>query len=716
MAKQKNLVIVESPTKAKTISKFLGVDFIVESSFGHIRDLPKSKMGVDVEHNFEPHYIVPRTNQKRVTALKKTASKAKHVYFATDEDREGEAISWHLQELLQIPEDKVQRIVFHEVTESALRDALEHPRSLYMDLVDAQQARRVLDRLVGYELSPFLWRKVAKGLSAGRVQSVVVRLLVEREREIERFIPQEYWSVDVELSQKSENNAFMAKLTKRNNETLDKFDIQNSDQATMIVDALAGAAYRVQSLEKKKVSKTPPPPFTTSTLQQESNKRLHLSAKQTMSIAQQLYEGIETGGSAEGLITYMRTDSVHLSEKFLSESKEYIKEHFGEKATTGERRYKTKSKLAQEAHEAIRPTSISRTPQSVKEHLSDTQWKLYDLIWRRALASQMADALFEATAIDVNARGSDGKDYVFRATGQVMLYDGFLKVYDTSGDEVRLPHVSDGEELDLLKLEPCQHFTKPPARYSEATLVKTLEEFGIGRPSTYAPTIGTIIERNYAQREDGRLKPTEIACMVSDLLVAHFPNIVDYAFTARMEDDLDEIAEGKKGWVPVVRTFYEPFKEHLIQKDKELTRSDIIHETTTEVCEKCGKPMLVKMGRFGKFLACSGFPECKNSKPLTTTHESDGHGEQEYDPCEKCGSKMVIKRGRFGSFLGCSAYPECKTIRSLTDKKTGISCPECGSGTVIQKRSKRKKIFYSCSRYPDCTFVSWTKPGEEEKK
>lgn len=709
------LVIVESPTKAKTISKFLGKGYTVESSFGHVRDLPKSKLGVDVEHDFEPHYVVPRANQKRVTALKKLASKADEVYFATDEDREGEAISWHLLHLLGTPQDHAKRIAFHEITEEALHHALAHPRSIDMHLVDAQQARRILDRLVGYGLSPLLWKKVAKGLSAGRVQSVALRLIVEREREILAFIAQEYWTIDIEVSQKNlEEPQFNAKLFRIGDTALDKFAITQESQANDIVHALQSASWAVSDLQTKEVKKSPYPPYTTSTLQQDANRRLRFGAKQTMMIAQQLYEGIEADKESGGYITYMRTDSVNLAEKFLGEAKDFIRTQFGTEYATGPKRYTTKSKLAQEAHEAIRPTSVERTPESVKEYLTDQQYKLYDLIWRRAVACQMSDALFQATTLDIAARSPNMEDHIFRASGHVTLRDGFMRVYPIDSEEAVLPSLRQGEDVSIHSLQPHQHFTKPPARYSEAGLVKVLEENGIGRPSTYAPTIGTLVERNYVQREDRRLKPTDIGILVTDLLIEHFPNIVDYQFTARMEDELDKIAGGEREYAPLLREFYTPFKKNLDAKEQELGKVVAEAEPTDEVCDKCGKPMVIKMSRFGKFLACSGFPECRNSRSLSSDTAADAGAETtSYEPCEKCGSPMVLKAGRFGKFLGCNKYPDCKNIRSLTDRKLGITCPECREGEVIQKRSRKtRKAFYSCSRYPDCKYIAWARPDD----
>jgi DNA topoisomerase-1 len=712
----KHLVIVESPTKAKTITRFLGPEYVVESSFGHIRDLPKREIGVDTEHDFVPKYVIPTDKRTRVTNLKKLAAKADVVYFATDEDREGEAISWHLQHVLDVPVEKSQRIAFHEITPTAIHDALLAPRALDQHLVDAQQARRILDRLVGYELSPFLWKKVTKGLSAGRVQSVAVRLIVEREREIQAFVPQEYWTVEADFQKNSV--VFTARLYKKNGEVLDKFALTTKEQADAIFNSLESASWRVKDISVKDTKKTAPPPFTTSTLQQASHSRCHFSAKQTMMLAQQLYEGVDTGAGQEGLITYMRTDSVNLADVFMKEAQGFLAESYGAQYATGARAYKTKSKLAQEAHEAIRPTSVSRTPESVRGFLGEQQYKLYDLIWRRAVASQMPDAKFESTTVDILPAKDGLEEHVFRATGQVCVFDGFLKVYETEIEEGTLPRLAVEDTLPLQELRPLQHFTKPPARYSEATLVKVLEEHGIGRPSTYAPTISTIIDRNYVQREEGKLKPTEIAFLVNDLLVEHFPTIVDYAFTAHMEDDLDTIAEGNKAWVPVIRDFYTPFHENLQKKSAELSKKDFSVEETDQVCDKCGKPMLIRMGRYGKFLACSGFPECKNAKPIEGTDGTTSGGGEEMpnvDPCEKCGAPMVMKRGRFGSFLGCSKYPDCKNIRNLRDKKLDMKCPTCGQGDVVMKRSKRGKTFFGCNKYPDCDFVSWTKPEPQEK-
>ncbi len=705
------LVIVESPTKAKTIAKFLGKNFIVKSSFGHVRDLPKTKMGIDIDHGFEPKYVVSRDKSKTVKELKEAAKKADEVLFATDSDREGEAISWHLAHILGIAPEETKRITFHEITKSAIEHALKNPRMLDLKLVDAQQARRVLDRLVGYELSPFLWHKVAKGLSAGRVQSVAVRLVVEREKEIKNFKIEEYWSVEGVFKPTKETLEFPATLHAIDGKKIDKLEIKNKEQADKILSELQNGQYAVSKVEEKKTRRLPSPAFTTSTLQQEANHRLGFSAKQTMRLAQQLYEGVELGPEGSvGLITYMRTDSVNVSEKFLGEAKEIIGRDFGAKYQLEKpRAYHNKSKNAQEAHEAIRPSEPSRIPSEVESFLDKNQFRLYDLIWRRALATQMAAAELNAAVIDI-ASGS----YEFHATGQTIVFDGFLKLYPEKAKENILPKLTVGEKMDCLKISPEQHFTEPPARYSDATLVKSLEEYGIGRPSTYAPTIATIEDRGYIERDEKkRLAPKEIAWVVNDLLVEHFPHIVDYKFTAEMEEELDEIARGKKKWPPVIANFYGPFKQNLILKEKEINKKDITEEATNDICEKCGKPMIIKMGRYGKFLACSGFPECKNVKSLA----KDGNGvkpvaEPTDEVCEKCGAGMVKRVGRYGPFLSCSAYPKCKNIKKI-EVKLDLKCPKCKTGQIVERRTKFNKIFYGCSCYPDCDFAIWERPNGE---
>lgn len=705
-----NLVIVESPTKAKTIKRFLGKGYTVKSSYGHIRDLPKKEMGIDIENDFEPKYVIPPKAKKTVTGLKNDVKKADIVYLATDEDREGEAISWHLVHALKLKDVQIKRITFHEITKNAIDEALKNARELDQNLIDAQQARRVLDRLVGYELSPFLWKKIKYGLSAGRVQSVAVRLIVEREREIEAFKPQEYWTITADVSKtgKPKKEAFPAKLVKVDGKRLDKFALGDRKTSDKIIKDLKDADYKVVDLARKEKLRRPLPPYTTSTLQQDAGRRLGFSAKQTMMLAQQLYEGIELGKEGSvGLITYMRTDSMNLAKSAITEARNVLQNKFGKEFVPAKPRfYKTKSKGAQEAHEAIRPTMLARTPDEVKAHLDSRQLKLYDLIWKRTLACQAADAKLDSTTIDIEAT-----KHSFRAAGSVITFPGFLEIYQDGGaaaNEIILPEVKKNEKLDLHELKPEQHFTQPPARYSEAGLVKKLEELGIGRPSTYAPTISTVQDRGYVEKEEKRLKPTEIGILVNDVLVEHFPKIVDYQFTARLEEDLDIIAIGKKEWVPVISDFYKPFKSNLQKKDKELTKKDLTEEASDEVCEKCGEPMVIKMGRFGRFYACTGYPDCKTTKPLAEEKEQIPE-EFADEQCPECGERMQVKRGRFGPFLGCSQYPDCKGIKKI-EVKTGVACPECGKGDIVEKKSRKGRTFYACNKYPECEYAMWSKP------
>ncbi len=670
-----NLVIVESPAKARTIEKFLGTDFKVESSFGHVRDLPKSDLGIDTEHDFEPKYIIPIKAKKQVALLKKLAEKSDKIILATDEDREGEAISWHLVQALDLEtrnlkhktgEKKIiERIVFHEITQKAILEALKHPRQIEQNLVDAQQARRVLDRLVGYKLSPLLWKKVSRGLSAGRVQSVAVRLIVEREREREKFQKQEYWSIAAKLQATSyklqDEGIFEARLHKIGDQVLDKFAVANETEAKKILAHLNGAGWQVAAIEKKETKRNAYPPFTTSTLQQSAARKLGFSAKRTMMLAQQLYEGADIDGDRTGLITYMRTDSLNLSQDSLADAAGFIKQNFGEKYLET-KTFKTKAKGAQEAHEAIRPTDPLRTPESLAPHLDPAQLKLYRLIWQRFMATQMTPAIFDATTIDISA----GPKHVFRANGLTKKFDGFTKVYSLKTEETILPQLTANELLNLLELRPEQHFTEPPARYSEAALIKALEQHGIGRPSTYAPTLSTVQDRGYVEKdEQKKLKPTEMGSVVNDLLVEHFPQIVDIDFTAKMEEKLDDIAEDKIEWVPVIREFYEPFEKNLKEKMAELKKSDFKQdEPTDKICPDCGKPIVIKLGRFGKFYACTGFPECKHTERIV--------------------------------------------------EKIEMKCPKCATGDVIVKRSKRGRTFFGCSRYPECDFASWTNPKLEK--
>lgn len=654
------LVIVESPTKAKTISRFLKSDFLVRSSNGHVRDLPKSKLGVDVKKDFLPDYHITPKAKKVIEALKKDLKRVKSVILATDEDREGEAIAWHLTQALSLGSHRpiAERIVFHEITKGAIEEALEHPRTIDINLVESQQARRVLDRLVGYELSPFLWKKVRYGLSAGRVQSAALRLIAEREKEIGEFKPEEYWEIETKLAPKtSPGREFLAKLVAIDGTTLPQLGIKTKGEADEIVSELRRAKFSVSRVERKETTRRPLPPFTTSTLQQDAWRRLRFSAKQTMMFAQVLYE--------KGYITYMRTDSVNLSPHALGMAQKFLRDELGEAyVLPSPRRFKTKSRLAQEAHEAIRPTDIFRTPEKLKKTLDGRACKLYDLIWRRFLGSQMPEAVFHATTIDVSA----GK-YGLRANGQVVKFDGFLRVWPSAITETELPDLKEGETLSLLETIPSQHFTQPPPRFTDASIVKALEEYGIGRPSTYAPIIATLQERGYVERDERRaFRPTSIGVLVNNLLVKHFPEIVDYGFTAKMEEELDEIAEGKRTWVPVVKEFYEPFQQNLKMKYEEVSRREATERPSDEICDKCGRP-------------------------------------------------MVIKYGRYGEFLGCSGWPECSNIKKLPKQTLGIPCPKCGAtegGEVVLRRVKKNhRIFYGCSRWPKCDFASWTKPKTE---
>lgn len=645
------LIIVESPAKGRTIQKFLGKDYQVIASFGHVRDLPKTKLGVDVENDFKPDYIIPTKAKKTVSELKKEVKKAEQVILGVDEDREGEAIAWHLSEVLGLKNPK--RIVFHEITKTAIEEALKNPRDIDMNLVNAQQARRVLDRIVGYKLSPFLWKKVAKGLSAGRVQSVAVRLVVEREREIEKFTPQEYWLIETLL--KKQKKEFKAGLIKIGEKIISKLGIKSQEEAEQILKDLDGAEYKILDVEKREVKKNPLPPFTTSTLQQEAWKRFHYPAKFTMRIAQGLYEN--------GLISYHRTDSVNLSDFSLFAAKKFIEESFGKNYWAGYlRKYKTKSKSAQEAHEAIRPTYADRTPESLKS-IDPKQLKLYTLIWQRFIASQMKEALFDTTNIDIKAR-----NYTFRANGQTLKFDGFLKIYPIKFTEEELPELNKDEILELLKIIPSQHFTEPPARYNEASLIKTLEKNGIGRPSTYAPTLSTIQERNYVEKnEQRRFKPTEIGTIVIGLLVEHFPEIVDMDFTAKMEKELDEVAEGKDTFIKTCRDFYTPFAKNLKEKYEEVSKTDINDKPTDKKCPKCGTPLIERLGRFGRFYACPKFPECKHTESI----EGD-------------------------------------------EDTLNIKCPKCQKGKITGKRTKKGKTFYGCDRFPECNFALWNKPVDRK--
>ena len=717
---------MESPAKAKTISKFLGKDFEVKASMGHIRDLPKSTMGIDIENDFEPTYAIPFEKKKTITELKGYINKDTTIWIATDEDREGEAIGWHLLEALDVKKKKneVHRIVFHEITKSAIQGSIKQPREINLDLVDAQQARRILDRLVGYELSPLLWKKVMAGLSAGRVQSVAVRLIVDREREIEAFKPEEFWKIKgIFNTSKKEQFEGLLELHKDK-----KIKPTSEKETNKILDALKNDKYIIDKVKDKNVKKSPSAPFITSTLQQEASRHLHYSVKKTMVIAQQLYEGVKVKSGLTGLITYMRTDSFSLAAEAVKEAKSVIQSTYGkEYVSTTTREYK-KKKGAQEAHEAIRPTHFNLKPEDVKEFLTSDQFRLYELIWKRAIATQMQDAKLHQLVVDVKAEASE---YVFRAYGQTVEFPGFMKAYvektDNPEDDTKqykeklLPLLKEKDKVDAKEIDPTQHFTKPPARYTEASLVKKLESEGIGRPSTYAPTISTIVTRKYIEKEQKHLLPTDLGKLVTDLLVEHFADIVNYQFTAEMEEGLDKVAEGKQKWVPLIREFYTPFHKLIEEKTKSLKKSDITTEESDEICEKCGEKMVIKFGKYGKFLACSGFPKCKNTKPLEG--EENGKKEPDVDPelrkklerkkCDKCGNPMEVKQGRYGAFLGCSNYPKCKNMQPIV-KLTGIKCPECGKGQIVERRSKRGRIFYGCNQYPKCKKALWDKPIDKK--
>ena len=676
-----NLVIVESPAKAKTISKYLGKNYIVEASMGHVRDLPKSKLGVDIEDNFTPKYITIRGKGELIDKLRKAAKKADKIYLATDPDREGEAISWHLANILKISEDETCRIVFNEITKGAVKESIKGARKINLNLVDAQQARRVLDRLVGYEISPILWKNVKWGLSAGRVQSAALKLICDKEEEIKAFEPKEYWTVDCVL--KKERKKFPIKLTKYENK---KIEISNENEANKVISDLKENEYRVEKVKKGSRLKNPLPPFTTSTLQQEAAKKLNFITKRTMSIAQALYEGVDVKGfGTVGLITYMRTDSVRISEEAQGRAIEFIKESYGEEYIPEKLRVYKGKKNIQDAHEAIRPSHIEITPEIAKANLTPEQYKLYSLIWKRFIASQMASCALNTNSIDI----ANGK-YTFKASGSTIKFDGFMKVYDytTEDDEndVLLPSLEEGEVLEPSSVEGKQHFTQPPARYTEASFVKLLEEKGIGRPSTYVPTISTLLSREYVIREKKNLIPTELGFIVNNIMSDYFKQIVDVDFTAGMERKLDNIEEGNEEWKKVVGEFFEPLQVAIEKAEKEISKVVIEDKVSDVPCDKCGRMMVIKKGRYGTFLACPGYPECKNAKPIV----------EELDvPCPKCGGKILAKRSKKGKkFFGCSNYPNCDFVSWNEPIKE--PCPKCGS-YMTMKFSKTKGNYAVCS-------------------
>ncbi len=766
----KSLVIVESPAKAKTIGKYLGKQYVVKASLGHIKDLPKKDLAVDVEHDFTPRYEVIEGKKKLITELKQAAKGVDSIYLAADPDREGEAICWHLKEELEPKKagaPAIFRVMFNEITANAVKKAFEKPLAVNVHLVEAQQARRILDRLVGYKISPLLWDKVRRGLSAGRVQTVALRLVVEREREVRAFQKEEYWTIDVSLNAKKPP-VLNARLHKRNDETP---AVGDEKTATGIVDDLAEVDYIVRSVGTREKKRNAVAPFITSTLQQESSRKLRFSVKRTMMLAQGLYEGKELGKEgAVGLITYMRTDSTRVSDDALNEVREFVTERYGpEFVPKTPNLYKTK-KDAQDAHEAVRPTSVLRTPESLESLLAEDELKLYRLIWMRFVASQMMPALFDQTTIDIAAKGKGNVDYLFRATGSVMKFEGFLKVYeegkdqkDEDDDELKnkLPLVTEGETLKFKAIKPEQHFTEPPPRYNEATLVKKLEADGVGRPSTYASILSTIQEREYVIKEGGKFTPTELGMVVTDLLLENFNNLFDVKYTARMEEELDEIEDGRVEWRVAMADFYDRFQKDLEHAERHMTDIKRMEKPTDQLCEKCGKPMVIKWGKHGSFVACTGYPECTNTRELPVETPDGDKGdlteqdEQEY--CENCGRTMVLKKGRFGQFHACSGYPDCKTTKQLggeqrkdipleetcpscssnlvkkfgrygefiacsnypkckyiKQKTIGVPCPNCSEGEIVERRSKRGKTFFGCNRYPDCDFVAWGKPIPEK--
>jgi len=760
----KNLVIVESPAKAKTIGKYLGKNYAVKASLGHVKDLPKKNLSVDVENDFKPVYEVIEGKKKLIAELKTAAKGADAVYLAADPDREGEAICFHLQEELQDRKNgtKFFRVMFNEITKSAIQKAFEKPLSVNLHLVDAQQARRILDRLVGYKISPLLWDKVRRGLSAGRVQTVALRLIVDREREIKAFIKKEYWSIDVNLAAKKPPQ-LSAHLAKKNEENL---EISNQAEADAIVATLDGTNYVVRSVTNREKKRNPVPPFITSTLQQESARKLRFSVKRTMMLAQKLYEGVELGKDegAVGLISYMRTDSTRVSADALEEVRGMITERYGAEYRPEKANFYKSKKDAQDAHEAIRPTSALRTPESVASFLAEDEAKLYALIWQRFVASQMTPAVFDQTTIDVDAKGKDGADYIFRATGSVEKFNGFLRVYkegkdakdeDDEEEKSKLPAVTQGEVLKFKAILPEQHFTEPPPRFTEATLVKELEADGVGRPSTYASILSTIQDREYVKKEGGKFTPTELGMVVTDLLLESFDDLFDTSYTARMEEELDSIEEGKLDWRTAMSDFYVRFEKDLEHAATHMTDIKRMERPTDFVCEKCGKPMVIKWGKHGSFIACTGYPDCTNTREIA---EEGATEQDETVYCDNCGRPMVLKKGRFGQFLACSGYPDCKTTKQLGEaqkpkdvpldedcpqcggklvkkygrfgefvacgnypkckyvkqKTIGVKCPNCSEGEIIERRSKRGKTFYGCNRYPECDFVAWGKPIAEK--
>jgi DNA topoisomerase-1 len=720
-----SLVIVESPAKAKTIEKYLGKGFTVLASYGHVRDLVPKEGAVDTENDFAMKYSLVERSQRHVQAITKAMKKADELYLATDPDREGEAISWHISELLKekklLKNKPVYRVVFHEITKKSIQKAIQEPRELDMDMVDAQQARRALDYLVGFNLSPLLWKKIRRGLSAGRVQSPALRLIVERELAIEAFKNREYWSI--EASVKTADKSFKAKLTHFDDTKLTQFSVEDATFANKIKDditAVAASQLLVKKLQKKQRKRNPAAPFTTSTLQQEASRKLGFTTKKTMQIAQQLYEGVTIGAETAGLITYMRTDSVNLADEAVEEIRGLIASRYGkENVPKTVPVYKTKSKNAQEAHEAIRPSSANRVPEEIRGSLSNDQYKLYLLIWKRAVASQMIHALIDGVSADLTC----GKGHVFRATGSTVNKPGFMSVYlegkddskeDDDNKENLLPPMQEGELIDLLEVIPNQHFTEPPPRYGEASLVKALEEYGIGRPSTYASIISTLQNRDYVELETKRFYPTDVGRIVNKFLTQHFTNYVDYDFTAKLEDDLDAVSRGEKKWLPLMKMFWQPFKALIEDKEASVQRSDVTQEAMDENCPECGKQLSIRLGRNGRFIGCTDYPECSYTRNLNDDAAAVEPEVVEGRQCPKCESNLIIRTGRYGKFIGCSSYPNCKHMEPLEKPKdTNVVCPDCKKGTILERKSRKGKLFYSCSNYPKCKYALWNPPINE---
>ncbi len=717
----KHLVIVESPAKAKTIQKYLGNDYEVLASYGHVRDLPARKGSVKPEHHFAMTYVPLEKNARHIETIAKMLKKSDSLLLATDPDREGEAISWHIFELMKeknlLKDKQVHRIFFNEITKAAIQEAIDNPRDISMDLVNAQQARRALDYLVGFNLSPLLWKKVRRGLSAGRVQSPALRLIVEREEEIERFVSQEYWKILAQCFHA--NVSFEARLTHYKNEKLQQFSVVNKNHAEQIQEDLLKQAQGqlvVTQIEKKQRKRKPAPPFITSTLQQEAARKLGFTARKSMMVAQQLYEGIDIGTGTVGLISYMRTDSVNLATEATDEIRQYITERYGhDNCPSSPRMYKTKSKNAQEAHEAIRPTSIKRTPEMVQAALTSDQYKLYSLIWKRTVACQMADALMDTVAVDLSC--CEGN--VFRANGSTITFPGFLSVYEEGRDDSKgeedesslLPVLAVGEKVNIKDILANQHFTEPPPRYSEATLVKALEEYDIGRPSTYASIIHTLQQREYVVVDKKRFFPTDVGRIVNRFLTGYFTRYVDYKFTAHLEDTLDAIARGEKEWIPVLEEFWKPFIEQILHTDQQVQRKDVTSEVLDEKCPKCGKPLSIRLGKRGRFIGCTGYPDCDYTQDIAGQEEKNEPEVIEGRVCPACSNPLHIKTGKYGRFIGCSNYPQCKHMEPLEKPAdTGVECPKCHEAKILQRKSRRGKIFYSCGNYPKCDYALWNEP------